>query len=75
MIIIIKSELLDTMDTEIPVPERDINKPFLLSIEGTYHIAGRGTVATGTVDGGKIKVGDDIEIVGNSYINYFRIQR
>lgn len=56
------------MDTEIPVPERDINKPFLLSIEGTYHIAGRGTVATGTVDGGKIKVGDDIEIVGNSYL-------
>jgi elongation factor Tu len=52
------------MDKEIKVPERDINKPFLLSIEGTYHIAGRGTVATGTVDTGKVKIGDEIEIVG-----------
>lgn len=57
-------ELLDTMDKEIPIPERDTNKPFLLSIEGTYHIGGRGTVATGTVDTGKVKIGDEVEIVG-----------
>ena len=54
------------MDKEIKVPERDINKPFLMSIEGTYTIGGRGTVATGTVDGGKVKVGDEVEIVGYS---------
>jgi len=52
------------MDKEIKLPERDINKPFLLSIEGTYHIAGRGTVAVGTIDTGKVKIGDEIEIVG-----------
>jgi elongation factor Tu len=56
------------MDKEIKLPERDINKPFLLSIEGTYHIAGRGTVAVGTIDTGKVKIGDEIEIVGKIYI-------
>lgn len=59
-------ELLETMDKEVPIPERDINKPFLMSIESTYTIAGRGTVATGTIDTGRCKIGDDIEIVGYS---------
>lgn len=54
------------MDKEVPIPERDINKPFLLSIESTYTIAGRGTVATGTIDTGRCKIGDEIEIVGYS---------
>jgi elongation factor Tu len=57
-------ELLDTMDKEIPIPERDVNKPLVMSIESTFTIAGRGTVATGTVDTGRVKVGDDIEIIG-----------
>lgn len=43
-------ELLDTMDAVIKLPERPIDKPFLMSIDGTYHIAGRGTVVTGTID-------------------------
>lgn len=57
-------QLLETMDAEIKIPERPIDKPFLMSIDGTYHIAGRGTVVTGTVDQGRVKVKDDIEIVG-----------
>lgn len=57
-------ELLKIMDTTIAIPERAVDKNLLMSIEGTYQIAGRGTVATGTVDQGKIKPGDDIEIVG-----------
>ena len=52
------------MDSQIPIPTRPIDKPFLMAIEGTFHIAGRGTVVTGTVDQGKIKVGEDVEIVG-----------
>lgn len=52
------------MDDTIPLPERDSDKPFMMSVEGTFSIAGRGTVATGTVDTGKIKAGDDVEIVG-----------
>lgn len=58
------SELLDIMDKEIPAPQRDIDKPFLMAIEGTYHIAGRGCVVTGTIDTGAVKIGDEIDIVG-----------
>lgn len=57
------------MDTTIPIPERDADKPFMMSIEGTFHIGGRGTVATGTIDTGKIKAGEDVEIVGYSKKN------
>ena len=57
-------ELLDTMDANIPLPERPIDKPFLMSIEGTYNIEGRGLVLVGTIEQGKIKVGDEIEIMG-----------
>jgi elongation factor Tu len=56
--------LLDAMDEKIPEPVRDIDKPFLLSIDSIFNIEGRGCVVTGTVETGKCKVGDDIEIVG-----------
>lgn len=59
-------QLLQAMDDNIKVPKRDVDKPFVLSIEGTYQIAGRGTVVTGTVDSGKVKVGDEVEIIGYS---------
>lgn len=52
------------MDKEIKIPTRAIDKPFLMSIEGTFHIAGRGTVVTGTIDQGKIKISEDVEVVG-----------
>ncbi|KAL4506962.1 hypothetical protein ABPG72_001383 [Tetrahymena utriculariae] len=58
--------LLDTMDKQIALPQRTIDKPFMMSVEGTYQIPGRGTVVTGTVDTGKVKTGEDIEIVGYS---------
>jgi len=57
-------ELLAAMDEYIPVPERDIDKPFLMPVEDVFSIKGRGTVGTGRVDRGQIKVGDEVEIVG-----------
>jgi elongation factor Tu len=57
-------ELLDAVDTFIPEPERDIDKPFLMPIEDVFSISGRGTVVTGRVERGVIHVGDDIEVVG-----------
>ncbi|RKL88194.1 elongation factor Tu [Moraxella catarrhalis] len=57
-------ELLDTLDSYIPEPERDIDKSFLLPIEDVFSISGRGTVVTGRVESGIIKVGDEIEIIG-----------
>lgn len=48
------------MDTLIPVSQRPIDKPFMMAIESTYNIAGRGAVASGTVEQGKIKVGDEV---------------
>jgi len=59
-------ELLDAIDSYIATPERDVDKPFLLSVEDVFSITGRGTVATGRVERGKIKVGDAVEIVGLS---------
>lgn len=59
-------ELLDTMDKHIPVPKRPIDKPFMMPIESTFTIAGRGTVITGTIEQGKIKSGDEVELVGYS---------
>ena len=56
--------LLDAVDDYIPQPERDVDKPFMLSVEDVFSIEGRGTVATGRVDRGKVKVGEDVEIVG-----------
>jgi elongation factor Tu len=57
-------ELLDAIDNYIPVPERDVDKPFLMPVEDVFSITGRGTVGTGRVERGKIKVGDSVEIVG-----------
>jgi elongation factor Tu len=57
-------KLLEAVDTYIPTPERAIDKPFLMPIEDVFTISGRGTVVTGRVERGKVKVGDEIEIVG-----------
>jgi len=57
-------ELMDAVDSYIPEPERDIDKPFLLPVEDVFSISGRGTVVTGRVERGIVKVGDDVEIVG-----------
>ncbi|MBX7138406.1 MAG: elongation factor Tu [Oligoflexia bacterium] len=57
-------KLLSTIDDYIPVPERDIDKPFLMPVEDVFSIAGRGTVATGRVERGIVKVGEEIEIIG-----------
>ena len=57
-------ELLEVIDKEIPEPERDVDKAFLMSVEDVFSITGRGTVATGRVERGIVKVGETIEIVG-----------
>ncbi|TET32018.1 MAG: elongation factor Tu [Planctomycetota bacterium] len=57
-------QLLDAIDSYIPTPERDTDKPFLMPVEDVFSIEGRGTVVTGRVDRGVIKVGEDVEIVG-----------
>ncbi|MEN9405838.1 MAG: elongation factor Tu [Bacillota bacterium] len=57
-------ELMDAVDSYIPQPERDVNKPFLMPVEDVFTITGRGTVATGRVERGTIKVGDEVEIIG-----------
>jgi elongation factor Tu len=57
-------ELMNAIDTFIPMPERAIDKPFLMAIEDVFTITGRGTVATGRVERGVVKVGDEVEIVG-----------
>src|SRR5665811_1580721 len=57
-------ELTDALDTYIPVPERDITKPFLMPVEDIFSIEGRGTVVTGKIERGVVKVGEEIEIVG-----------
>jgi len=57
-------ELMDKVDSYIPTPEREIDKPFLLAVEDVLSITGRGTVATGRVERGRLKVGENVEIVG-----------
>ena len=59
-------ELMDAIDSYIPTPERDTDKPFLMPVEDVFSITGRGTVATGRVERGTIKVSDSVEIVGMS---------
>jgi elongation factor Tu len=56
--------LMDAVDSYIPVPQRAIDQPFLMAVEDVFSITGRGTVATGRIERGKVKVGDEIEIVG-----------
>ena len=57
-------ELLDAIDSYIPQPAREVDKPFLLPVEDVFTISGRGTVVTGRVERGKVKVGEEVEIVG-----------
>ena len=57
-------KLVDALDTWIPEPERDVDKPFLMPVEDVFSISGRGTVVTGRIERGVIKVGEEIEIVG-----------
>ena len=57
-------ELMDAVDAWIPDPEREVDKPFLMSVEDVFTISGRGTVATGRVERGVLKVGEEVEIVG-----------
>jgi elongation factor Tu len=57
-------ELTDALDTYVPVPERDVKKPFLMPVEDGFSIEGRGTVVTGRIERGTVNVGDEIEIVG-----------
>ncbi|MGI2902412.1 elongation factor Tu [Tolypothrix sp. VBCCA 56010] len=57
-------ELMDSVDSFIPTPERDVDKPFLMAIEDVFSITGRGTVATGRIERGIVKVGDNVELVG-----------
>jgi elongation factor Tu len=55
---------MKAVDTYVPTPQRDTEKPFLMSVEDVFSITGRGTVGTGRVERGKVKVGDEVEIVG-----------
>merc|ERR1711975_40178 len=55
---------MDTVDEFIPTPARDTDKPFLLAVESVFSISGRGTVATGRVEQGVVKKGDEVEILG-----------
>jgi elongation factor Tu len=57
-------ELMDAVDTYIPLPVRDVDKPFLMPVEDVFSITGRGTVGTGRIERGRIKIGDEVEIVG-----------
>src|SRR6476661_4788926 len=57
-------ELTDALDNYIPEPQRDLDKPFLMPVEDVFSITGRGTVATGRIEQGKVNVGDEIELVG-----------
>ncbi len=57
-------DLMDAVDAYIPTPEREIDKPFLMAVEDVFSISGRGTVATGRIERGKIKVGETVELVG-----------
>ena len=59
-------ELCDAIESYIPTPERDVDKPFLMPVEDVFSITGRGTVATGRVESGTVKVSDEVEIVGLS---------
>jgi elongation factor Tu len=57
-------ELMDAVDDHIPTPERDVDKPFLMAVEDVFSITGRGTVATGRIERGRIKINEQVELVG-----------
>jgi elongation factor Tu len=56
--------LMEALDTFVPLPQRDVDRPFLLSVEGVYQIDGQGTVVTGKVERGRVRAGDEVELVG-----------
>jgi elongation factor Tu len=58
------AELMNALDSYIPVPKREVDKPFLMPVEDVFSITGRGTVATGRIERGKVKVGDEVALVG-----------
>src|SRR5881398_1255631 len=58
------TKLMESLDSYIPLPQRDVDKPFLMPIEDVFSISGRGTVVTGRIERGRVKVGEEIEIVG-----------
>ena len=55
---------MEAVDEYVPLPEREVDKPFLMPVEDIFSISGRGTVVTGRVERGKVKVGEEMEIVG-----------
>ena len=57
-------KLMEAVENSIPTPTRDLEKPFLMPVEDTFSISGRGTVVTGRIETGKLSVGDELEIVG-----------
>jgi elongation factor Tu len=57
-------ELMDAVDSYIPIPKRDTDKPFLMPVEDVFSITGRGTVATGRVERGQVKIGEEVELIG-----------
>jgi len=57
-------QLMDAVDASIPTPEREVDKPFLMAVEDVFSITGRGTVATGRIERGKVKIGDAVELIG-----------
>jgi elongation factor Tu len=57
-------ELLEALDTYVPVPERLVDRPFLMSVENVYHAEGRGTVATGRIERGRVRTNDEVEVLG-----------
>ena len=57
-------ELMEAVDTWIPLPPRDVDKPFLMPVEDVFSITGRGTVATGRIEAGVVKIGDEVELLG-----------
>src|SRR5881296_1114764 len=61
---VIRGAALKALDEYIPIPQRDVDKPFLMPVEDVFSITGRGTVATGRIERGKVKVGDEVEMVG-----------
>lgn len=58
-------KLLQAVDKHIPTPPRDLDKPFLMPVEGVFSISGRGTVVTGRIERGVVKKGDEVEFVGH----------
>lgn len=57
-------KLMDALDNYIPMPTREVDKPFLMAVEGVFTISGRGTVATGRIERGRVKVGEEVELIG-----------